>query len=1043
MLVTRAKIYSALFIALSLALAARSVHAAEATPRFEPVTCPLFFPAGLVIQCGFLVVPEDRTQAAGQTIRLSVAIIKSRRTNPNPDPLLVLNGGPGAHALTDLNRFLSIFHPWLSDQDRDVIIFDQRGVGLSEPALHCPELTPMLIRQAHGDALTLAETQAPYRACRDRWTEAGVNLSAYTTAASAADVNDLWHTLGYREVNLYGVSYGTFLAQTVMRDYPAGVRSVILDSAYPLESLFYADLATNYSEGLQRIFAACAAETLCHTLYPDPAPTLTELYTRLSLEPARLTQTDPVTNEEFSFTFSASDALEAVKNAPFRQVPALIYDLSEGNYSAILQGRREGLENSYRYGPPPHPALARSIFCSQGAFYVSPAQSAAWGDAPWDQWAKNYFSDLFSLPCDEWATFTLDIRPAQSAIPTLILIGQYDLSFSPRYIEVFQSNLSHAFLITAPNTGHGVLTSGQSCFNVIGRAFLADPAHAPDSVCLANVGRAALDTPFVTRAAAMRWPTQIGLALLSGFSILTLVTQARSKSVSAALTRPRLNWRMVIISAAVLGAGWSVAYFGWITVAPAVIVPLLVALLGALFGAFLFSPEDEPFLEVMLALPRPLAMLLAERFGLLLVTVSGVAVVVNLFTANEMWLTAISRWFAPLLVLTSLALCLTLITRRAIVSVALTVLVWFAAAAFGDSMVFNWPFTWPAHLFLGPEHAFYALNRSWLVALGVALWLAALTRLIRDEERLLLGARGAALRRSEKSKSVWLTLDGLDLSLPYPWPQMAAMARYEFLINWRRASFFVLTGALLTTPVLGALLELRNRADYANAASAELAQARLTGLAMQTTWGSVASLCLFLLPLLVADLFSKDHQWETRELLNSLPLSPGVYLLGKLISLWVSLTVCLACVALVSVSAWRIVGPFNFKIYGEMWAVGVWPLALITATLAALLAAGQITNRRAALVGIAVIIFAVIGQVIGYPAGEVWWNYWNPGRPTPMLYYLLGWPGFEVGQPASTQRLMFAFQHLTSLSGVWLTHLAGLLEVLAVGGVVWWKNFRD
>ena len=90
-----------------------------------------------------------------------------------------------------------------------------------------------------------------------------MNLAAYTTADSAADVNDLWRTLGYPEVNLYGISYGTVLAETVMRDYPQGVRSMILDSAYPLESDLIADTAANMHAGLERVFADCAADPVC------------------------------------------------------------------------------------------------------------------------------------------------------------------------------------------------------------------------------------------------------------------------------------------------------------------------------------------------------------------------------------------------------------------------------------------------------------------------------------------------------------------------------------------------------------------------------------------------------------------------------------------------------------------------------------------------------------------------------------------------------------------------------------------------------------
>lgn len=62
------------------------VHAEEPEPipRFEPAPCFVTIPANQTIHCGYLVVPEDRTQSGGRTIRLAVAILKSRVPQPAP-----------------------------------------------------------------------------------------------------------------------------------------------------------------------------------------------------------------------------------------------------------------------------------------------------------------------------------------------------------------------------------------------------------------------------------------------------------------------------------------------------------------------------------------------------------------------------------------------------------------------------------------------------------------------------------------------------------------------------------------------------------------------------------------------------------------------------------------------------------------------------------------------------------------------------------------------------------------------------------------------
>jgi pimeloyl-ACP methyl ester carboxylesterase len=61
----------------------------------------------------------------------------------------------------------------------------------------------------------------------------GINLNAYTTLENAADVHDLLRALGYKQVNLEGESYGRRLALTVIRLYPADLRTVPLKSVLP------------------------------------------------------------------------------------------------------------------------------------------------------------------------------------------------------------------------------------------------------------------------------------------------------------------------------------------------------------------------------------------------------------------------------------------------------------------------------------------------------------------------------------------------------------------------------------------------------------------------------------------------------------------------------------------------------------------------------------------------------------------------------------------------------------------------------------------
>ncbi len=157
-------------------------------PHYEKATCQFEAPRSLKVECGFLTVLEDRAKPKGNQIKLAVAVFKAQSKKPLADPIIFLNGGPGGYTL---KRVASLYTPLGQFAvDRDLIFFDQRGVGFSEPALECPEDTKVTYDNI-GKKVKVSEQLRQHsqaiRACHDRLIEDGVNLSAYNTTASAAD----------------------------------------------------------------------------------------------------------------------------------------------------------------------------------------------------------------------------------------------------------------------------------------------------------------------------------------------------------------------------------------------------------------------------------------------------------------------------------------------------------------------------------------------------------------------------------------------------------------------------------------------------------------------------------------------------------------------------------------------------------------------------------------------------------------------------------------------------------------------------------------
>ena len=203
-------------------------------PRYEPSPCPKLKGVEWLADasCGYLVVPENRGRPAGRTIRLMVAKYPARSGEKRRDPVVYLAGGPGDIAPLEVNGFIAanFIH------DRDIVVMSQRGSMFSEPALTCASIDnfarELLGLRFYSEATKRAHLAAT-EACHRELATAGADLNAYNSTESASDFADLRKVLGYDTWNVYGNSYGSYLAQTLMRDHPEGIRSLVLDSVLP------------------------------------------------------------------------------------------------------------------------------------------------------------------------------------------------------------------------------------------------------------------------------------------------------------------------------------------------------------------------------------------------------------------------------------------------------------------------------------------------------------------------------------------------------------------------------------------------------------------------------------------------------------------------------------------------------------------------------------------------------------------------------------------------------------------------------------------
>jgi pimeloyl-ACP methyl ester carboxylesterase len=493
-----------MLVLVMLALLALSVPAAaqdQAVPRFEQSACPFTAPPGTDPECGRLIVPQNRANPQSRSIEIAVAVFRSPNLNKPADPLIYLEGGPGGAVLDLLPLiFSNRFQPLL--ETRDLILFDQRGVGQSQPALACTEIRD-LSYDTLDQALTTDEYVSRYgqalTECASRLSAEGIDLSAYTSAQNAADVADLIAALGYEQANLFGVSYGTKLALTVLRDHPERIRSVILDSVYPPQ-VALTNVPFTFQRALDVLFAGCQQNPDCAAAYPDLETVFYDLVNQLNADPIRTDVLDPSSGRSLEAVIDGDTFASYVFNALYAAeiIPALpksIYETRDGDPQFVSLMTTVVLQQL----PYVFLGMNTAVQCAEEFTFETAAslQTVVAETRPELQgFARRGLVDPALLPlCAAWGAGqpdAIDNQPVSSAVPALVVSGEYDPITPPSYGELAAETLSNSTVLSFPGVGHGAVFSSD-CAMDIAKQFLADPAAKLDTACIVGMNAPAFE----------------------------------------------------------------------------------------------------------------------------------------------------------------------------------------------------------------------------------------------------------------------------------------------------------------------------------------------------------------------------------------------------------------------------------------------------------------------------------------------------------------------------------------------------------------------
>jgi pimeloyl-ACP methyl ester carboxylesterase len=430
-----------------------------------------------------LTVPENHDDPNGRKIDLSIALVVAEG-QAEPDPILMIAGGPGQSII---EAYPSL-HDALDDvqRSRHVLLIDARGTGGSHP-LKCEDDEGRSSVMDESDT-SAAAARAFAEKCREALAKES-DLRYYTTGDHIRDLDLVRQKLGIDQLNLWGGSYGTRVAQQYAKRYPQHTRTVTLDSPIPNSLVLGQEHARNLDDALKQQFQRCRDDAACKKNLGDPEAKLAGLQSRLRAGklPA-VRYRDPVSGEWRSDSPAYSHLslllrLYAYQPEAASMLPLIVHDASEGRYEGLLAQARSiytDVSEQIMHG------MQLSVLCSEDTELTpNPADASTIMGAE--------FVDFTRAQCAVWpkGERAADFRePLGGNVPVLVMNGELDPVTPPRYGVEILKTLPNGRHLILPGQGHSVLGTG--CMPKLFAQFIESADAKPlDETCLKRLNATA------------------------------------------------------------------------------------------------------------------------------------------------------------------------------------------------------------------------------------------------------------------------------------------------------------------------------------------------------------------------------------------------------------------------------------------------------------------------------------------------------------------------------------------------------------------------
>jgi pimeloyl-ACP methyl ester carboxylesterase len=379
----------------------RALLAGTARYPWPPEPCVV---RGIEARCGTFVVPENRAKPNGPTIGLRVVVLPAPLEATPRYAVAFLAGGPGGAATED-----ALLGGWQSSQlnaFRDFLLVDQRGAGGS--------------KRHDGD------------------------VTQYGTRTAMDDLDAVRAALGYRQLDVYGGSYGATAAQVYLKLHPTSVRTLILSGATALDVPFFARYAVNAQRALDRLGSLCASQETCRTAFPRWERRFAETVEAWNAHPRH-----GMTGNELASV--VHEMLRDVNTAV--SIPLVVSRAAKGDYGPLEHAGSGDLHVGLDL-------MGSSIWCNEP--WAGLDATGPWGTA-FDGYTSAYIAE-FRHECSSVAKRdeprSLWRLPTSSHVPVLALVGGADPQDPVTNLPDLKRHFPDSRIVVLPHLGHELSWDG-------------------------------------------------------------------------------------------------------------------------------------------------------------------------------------------------------------------------------------------------------------------------------------------------------------------------------------------------------------------------------------------------------------------------------------------------------------------------------------------------------------------------------------------------------------------------------------------------------